>query len=121
MTRVRGRFTDFTGTVQFDEARPELSSASFEAGTGSIDTGTADRDQHLRSEDFFFVEKFPTLTFVLKPAAERDMSLTKRQREILTYLAAGTGRAAASRGWVSRWSSTHQGAIPSAEDRPWRL
>jgi len=64
VTKVRGRFTDFTGTVQFDEARPELSSASFEAGTASIDTGTADRDQHLRSEDFFHVEKFPSLTFV---------------------------------------------------------
>ena len=72
VTKVRGRFTDFTGTVRFDEARPELSSASFEAGTASIDTGTADRDQHLRSEDFFSVEKFPSLTFVSSKVARKS-------------------------------------------------
>ena len=64
VTKVRGRFTDFAGTVQFDEAHPERSSATFEASTASIDTGTADRDQHLRSADFFSVDQFPTLTFV---------------------------------------------------------
>ncbi|MBZ5559092.1 MAG: YceI family protein [Acidobacteriia bacterium] len=66
VTRVRGRFTDFSGTVQFDEARPEAletSSVSFSVAVASIDTATPDRDQHLRSEDFFFVDKYPTLTF----------------------------------------------------------
>jgi polyisoprenoid-binding protein YceI len=72
VTKVRGRFTAFAGTVQFDEARPELSSASFEAGAASIDTGTADRDQHLRSEDFFHVEKFPSLTFVSSKVARKS-------------------------------------------------
>jgi polyisoprenoid-binding protein YceI len=64
VTKVRGRFTDFAGTIQFDEARPEQGAVSFEVATASIDTGTADRDQHLRSEDFFFVEKHPTITFI---------------------------------------------------------
>src|SRR5258706_16215507 len=72
VTRVRGRFTEFAGSLQFDEARPELSSVSFEAGTASVDTGTADRDQHLRSEDFFFVEKFPSLTFVSSRVARKS-------------------------------------------------
>src|SRR5947199_7977103 len=72
VTRVRGRFTDFAGTLQFDEREPERSSVNFEASTGSIDTGTADRDQHLRSEDFFFVDKFPTLTFVSSRVTRRS-------------------------------------------------
>lgn len=100
VTKVRGRFTDFTGAVQFDEARPELSSVAFEAGTASIDTGTADRDQHLRSEDFFHVEKFPSLTFVSskvtrKGAQEFDVTGTLTIRGVakdvtlpVTYLGA---------------------------------
>jgi polyisoprenoid-binding protein YceI len=64
VTKVRGRFADFAGTIQFDEARPEQGAVSFEVATASIDTGTADRDQHLRSEDFFFFDKYPTITFV---------------------------------------------------------
>lgn len=64
VTRVRGRFSDFSGTIQFNEARPDLSAVTFTINTGSIDTSTADRDAHLRSEDFFFVDKYPTMTFV---------------------------------------------------------
>src|SRR5260370_35059863 len=62
VTKVRGRFTDFAGTLQFDEGRPEQGAVSFEVATASIDTGTADRDQPLRSEAFFFVDKHPTIT-----------------------------------------------------------
>jgi len=64
VTRVRGRFTDFSGVVQFDEQHPEASGVSFSIAVASVDTATPDRDAHLRSEDFFFVEKYPTLTFV---------------------------------------------------------
>ena len=64
LTRVRGHFATFAGTIQFDETRPEGSSVSIEIQTASIDTGVADRDAHLRSDDFFAVERFPTLTFV---------------------------------------------------------
>jgi polyisoprenoid-binding protein YceI len=63
VTKVRGRFTDFEGTIRLDEAQPDRSSASLTIQGASIDTNTADRDQHLRSEDFFFVEKYPTITF----------------------------------------------------------
>ena len=63
ITKVRGRFTDFEGTVQFDEATPEKSSVSFTIKTSSIDTSEADRDKHLRSADFFSVEEYPTITF----------------------------------------------------------
>jgi polyisoprenoid-binding protein YceI len=64
VTKVRGRFTDFSGSVAFDPARPEQSSVSLSIDTKSVDTHTADRDQHLRSDDFFAVDKYPTLTFV---------------------------------------------------------
>ena len=63
VTRVRGRFSEFEGTIAFDEAHPEGSSAEFTMQAASIDTSEPDRDKHLRSEDFFFVEQFPTITF----------------------------------------------------------
>jgi polyisoprenoid-binding protein YceI len=63
VSKVRGRFSDFGGTITFDEAHPEHSSVSLTVQTASIDTTQADRDTHLRSNDFFAVEQFPTLTF----------------------------------------------------------
>jgi polyisoprenoid-binding protein YceI len=63
LTKVRGRFTDFSGTVVFDQEHPEQSSASLTIDAASVDTGTPDRDTHLRSDDFFTVGTHPTLTF----------------------------------------------------------
>ncbi len=64
VTKVRGHFADFAGTIQFNADAPEQSSVAFTIQTASIDTKTADRDAHLRSEDFFFVDKHPEITFV---------------------------------------------------------
>lgn len=72
VTRVRGRFSDFSGTIQFDEDQPETGSVSFSIDAASIDTRTADRDTHLRSEDFFFVTKYPTITFVSTGVTSRS-------------------------------------------------
>lgn len=72
VTRVRGRFTDFTGTVQFDEAHPERSSVSLDIKTASIDTGTPDRDAHLRSDDFFAAETFPSITFTTSTVTKKS-------------------------------------------------
>jgi polyisoprenoid-binding protein YceI len=66
VTKVRGRFSDFEGTVQFDEASPESSSVDFTIQATSIDTNEPDRDKHLRSEDFFAVDQFKTITFKSK-------------------------------------------------------
>jgi polyisoprenoid-binding protein YceI len=63
VTKVRGRFDDFDGTILINEDRPELSSVEFTIRAASIDTNEKDRDTHLRSADFFDVEKFPTITF----------------------------------------------------------
>ena len=64
ISKVRGRFSDFDGTVELDDARPEQSKVSLTIKAASIDTGVADRDQHLRSDDFFATDTHPTLTFV---------------------------------------------------------
>ena len=63
ITRVRGRFTEFEGAVELDRDTPNNSSVSLTIQAASVDTGEPDRDTHLRSADFFDVEKFPTLTF----------------------------------------------------------
>lgn len=62
VTKVRGRFASFDGTLHIDEV-PELSHAEVTIEASSIDTGTPDRDAHLRSPDFLDVERYPTLRF----------------------------------------------------------
>ena len=71
VTRVRGRFSDFEGTILVDEEKPELSSVDFTIKAASIDTNEPDRDKHLRSEDFFHVDQFPTLSFKSKRITKR--------------------------------------------------
>ena len=65
-TKVRGQFSDFEGSVELDEENPAGSSVSVTIDASSIDTGVSDRDDHLRSEDFFDVEEYPTITFESK-------------------------------------------------------
>ncbi|MER6612886.1 YceI family protein [Streptomyces xantholiticus] len=63
VTNVRGSFGEHEGTLQLDGAYPSRSTASIDVAMASIDTGIADRDGHLRSGDFFDVERFPKMTF----------------------------------------------------------
>jgi polyisoprenoid-binding protein YceI len=60
---VEGRFKDFTGTVRYDDKDITKSSVEFAAKVASIDTGVEARDKHLRTADFFEVEKHPEMTF----------------------------------------------------------
>ena len=71
VTRVRGRFSDFEGTIVLDEANPEQSSVEFTIQATSIDTNEPDRDKHLRSDDFFAVEQFKTITFKSRKITKR--------------------------------------------------
>ncbi|WP_067436258.1 YceI family protein [Nocardioides jensenii] len=63
VTTVRGAFKEFQGTATIDAANPAASKAELTIAVNSVDTGSADRDGHLASGDFFDVEKFPTITF----------------------------------------------------------
>ena len=62
-TTVRGRFRDVKGTIEVDEDNPNKSVVDVEIVASSLDTGTPDRDAHLRSADFLDVEKHAALTF----------------------------------------------------------
>jgi polyisoprenoid-binding protein YceI len=78
-TPVPGRFNDFTGTIVYDAAKPAEASVEFTVQASSIDTQNGDRDNHLRSPDFFDVEKHPTWTFKstgVKPAGEGKLNVT---------------------------------------------
>lgn len=60
---VEGRFKDFEGMIHYDDKDVTKSTVEFTAKVESIDTGVAPRDKHLRTADFFEVEKYPTMTF----------------------------------------------------------
>lgn len=64
ITTVRGEFTKLEGEVRLDPARPEEAAISVRVDTASIHTRDEKRDAHLRSADFFDVERFPTATYV---------------------------------------------------------
>ena len=63
LSYVQGRFNQFEGTFEYEPDKPESWKATATIQAASIDTNVAPRDKHLRSADFFDVEKFPTLTF----------------------------------------------------------
>ena len=63
ISTVRGRFNQFTGTVEADEQNPTLATVDVQIDTSSIVTGDVKRDGHLRSPDFFDAEQYPYLTF----------------------------------------------------------
>jgi polyisoprenoid-binding protein YceI len=64
VSKVRGAFDRFQGVFAFDPQNPAASKVSVRIETASIDTREEKRDAHLRSADFFDVEKYPELTFV---------------------------------------------------------
>ncbi|GAX51655.1 YceI family protein [Streptomyces olivochromogenes] len=63
VTNVKGYFQDFDGTLHLDGTDPSKSTATIDVKMESIETGSADRDGHLKSSDFFKIDEFPTMTF----------------------------------------------------------
>jgi len=63
VSKVRGRFARYSGAIHVDEDDITRSDAEVTIDAASIDTGTPQRDEHLRSADFFDVEKFPEIRF----------------------------------------------------------
>jgi len=63
-TQVKGEFKSVSGTIDLDTKSPNASKVSVEIDPATINTNNDKRDGHLRSADFFDVEKFPKMTFV---------------------------------------------------------
>lgn len=63
ISTVSGKFNKFSGTFEFDPKKGEIKDLNVEIDAASIDTNEPDRDKHLKSADFFDVEKFTKLTF----------------------------------------------------------
>jgi len=63
VAKVRGRFATWSGSLDLDPADLTRSQVTVEIDAGSIDTGNAQRDGHLKSADFFDVERFPSVRF----------------------------------------------------------
>ena len=61
-----GRFNDFDGEFVYDAENPENSTVTVTIDTASVDSNHAERDKHLRSEDFLYVSEFPEATFTSK-------------------------------------------------------
>jgi polyisoprenoid-binding protein YceI len=70
VTKVRGAFNEFEGTAVLDGDNPANSSAKVTIKTASIDTRNDQRDDHLRSNDFFAMEEHPEITFVSTNATQ---------------------------------------------------
>lgn len=77
LSNVRGAFSKVSGTVEYDPAKPAASKVNATIEMSSVDTHDAKRDEHLRSADFFDVEKYPTMTF-------KSTKVTPRGKEGLT-------------------------------------
>jgi polyisoprenoid-binding protein YceI len=63
VTKVRGAFTDFSGSAHLDAENPAASTAELTLAVASIDTANPQRDEHLRTNDFFDAPSFPEITF----------------------------------------------------------
>ena len=76
MSNVTGTFNDFDGKITVDRDNPKNDSVEFTINATSIDSGNENRDKHLRSADFFDVEKFPTIAFKstsIVPSGKKDL------------------------------------------------
>jgi polyisoprenoid-binding protein YceI len=91
ISNVRGRFENFTGTVNFDEQNPTNTTVDVQIETASVNTRDEKRDGHLKSPDFFNAEAYPYMTFkskrveVIDPTHARltgDLTIRDITREV---------------------------------------
>jgi len=119
-TTVRGKFKGVKGTVTVDEQNPDRSKVEVEIDAATLDTGTADRDAHLRSADFLDVENQPTITFrskriegAMKVEGDKfqvigDLTIRGTTKEVtLDCVYEGTGK--------DPWGGTRAGARATAK------
>src|SRR5882672_4286266 len=75
ITKVRGAFKTFSGTIEMDEADMTKGKVDVSIDVGSIDSSDPKRDGHLKSGDFFDAEKFPKIAFKSKSIAKNGKAL----------------------------------------------
>lgn len=85
-TMVPGRFDKFSANIAYDEVAPEKSTVDFTIDAASVNTDNVKRDGHLRTPDFFNVEKFPTLTFKSTKVEKTDQKSVYKVTGDLTML-----------------------------------
>jgi polyisoprenoid-binding protein YceI len=109
VTKVRGRFADVTGSGHFDVDDPAQSRVEVVIQAKSIDTGNADRDNHLRSNDFLAMDEFPEIRFTSTPVPPRTPSATSasasraaRRSTARTGASTGTPRWRRAASWWAR-------------------
>jgi polyisoprenoid-binding protein YceI len=79
VTKVRGSFNEFEGTATLDGANPANSSVQVTISAASIDTRNAQRDEHLRSNDFLAMDEYRQITFVstgVRPVGDAEFEVT---------------------------------------------
>jgi polyisoprenoid-binding protein YceI len=79
VTKVRGSFNEFEGTATLDAAKPADSRVQVTITAASIDTRNAQRDEHLRSNDFLAMDEYPQITFSstgVRPAGDTTFEVT---------------------------------------------
>jgi polyisoprenoid-binding protein YceI len=118
LTNVKGRFKTFSGEVTAKDENPQTAVANVTIETASVDSGSDQRDGHLRSPDFFDVENYPTITFKSKkvdPAGDQqykvigDLTIHGVTREVVLDVSI-EGKAKDMRG-NERYSLTLQTSI----------
>ena len=92
LSTVRGRFIRFNGTIDVDPNDLATAGGRIEVEMASVDTGEEQRDNHLRSPDFFDVERFPTMSYVVKSVTSKgaehyevvgDLTIKDVTREVM--------------------------------------
>lgn len=77
ISTVRGRFNHVSGTIEFDPENPAASKVNAQIDASSVATGQEPRDEHLRSADFFEVERWPHLSFESSKVNVKDSEHSK--------------------------------------------
>jgi polyisoprenoid-binding protein YceI len=106
IAHVKGEFTKISGTVNFDDANPAASSIDIAIDAASIHTREPQRDEHLRSADFFDVAKFPNITFKSKSVAPAGKDTYEVTGDLTIH------------GVTDQVAFTVDGVTPEAKD-PW--
>lgn len=91
VSKTTGRFTDYSGFIEMDPEAKTVKAIEAAIQTASVNTNHAKRDTHLKSPDFFNVEKFPTMTWKMKSyekqsdkyVAKGDLTLLGVTKEIV--------------------------------------